>query len=321
MRKKALARSWKSVHLFGAANVGLATFDRIFELADNAKPRLGVAVAGADDPTVLQALAETSRRGWTTPLLCGNENRIKEIAAEEDVSLDDLRIVDSDQPAVSAVQLVRDGEASLLMKGQIATPDLMRAVLKSETGLRTGRTICQIVMMEVPKDERHFLLADTGITIQPTVSQAAQITESVIDIAKSLGADEPKVAVMAASEKTTDAMPETHLAEQIKSELGAPLNRLIQGPLSFDLAYAAEAGAKKRIGGDAVGAADAMVFPNLLSANLTVKAIMYAADCRFGGLLAGAACPIVFMSRADDTPTRIRSIALSVFAARSSLGR
>jgi phosphotransacetylase len=82
--------------------------------------------------------------------------------------------------------------------------------------------------------------------------------------------------------------------------------------LSFDLAYATDAGEKKRIEGSVVGAADAMLFPDLLSANLTVKAIMYTADCRFGGVLCGTACPVVFMSRADTTTTRMNSVALAL---------
>lgn len=60
------------------------------------------------------------------------------------------------------------------------------------------------------------------------------------------------------------------------------------------------------------GAANVMLFPNLVSANLTVKAIMYTADCRFGGVLCGTACPVVFMSRADTTETRINSLALAL---------
>jgi phosphate butyryltransferase len=60
------------------------------------------------------------------------------------------------------------------------------------------------------------------------------------------------------------------------------------------------------------GAADVMLFPDLTSANLTVKAIMYAADCRFGGVLCGAAAPVVFMSRADSPETRLRSLALAL---------
>jgi phosphotransacetylase len=109
-------------------------------------------------------------------------------------------------------------------------------------------------------------------------------------------------------------MPETLDAAELqrRGEAGAFPNSLVQGPLSFDLAYAAEAAGKKRVGGPVSGAADVLLFPDLTSANLTVKAIMYTADCRFGGVLCGAACPVLFMSRADTTATRLCSLALGL---------
>jgi phosphotransacetylase len=105
-------------------------------------------------------------------------------------------------------------------------------------------------------------------------------------------------------------MPETlDAAELAKRDLPGCV---VQGPLSFDLAYAAQAADKKRIAGPVTGAADVLLFPSLAAANLTVKAIMYTADCRFGGVLCGAACPVVFMSRADTTATRVNSLALAL---------
>jgi len=196
-----------------------------------------------------------------------------------------------------------------LMKGQIATPDLMRAVLQRDLGLRTGRSICQVVLMEIPRDKRRFLLSDTGITIQPTLEQKQDILRSLVDVALVLRSesftDLPRIAVMSATEKSTESMPDTLDAAEL-----ARRNR--QGEPSFDLAYAEDAGEKKRIEGEVVGAAEGMLFPNLLSANLTVKAIMYTADCRFGGVLCGTSCPVVFMSRADSTETRLNSLALTV---------
>jgi phosphotransacetylase len=109
-------------------------------------------------------------------------------------------------------------------------------------------------------------------------------------------------------------MPDTLEAAELTNRFSSTGSGefVVQGPLSFDLAYASDAGEKKRIEGTVVGAADGMLFPNLLAANLTVKAIMYTADCRFGGVLCGAACPVVFMSRADSTETRLNSLALSL---------
>ncbi len=119
---------------------------------------------------------------------------------------------------------------------------------------------------------------------------------------------------MAATESVNLTMPETVDAAELqkRSERGDIDGCTVQGPLSFDLAYAAGAARKKRIAGAVVGAADVLLFPDLLSANLTVKAIMYTADCRFGGILCGTTAPVVFMSRADTTETRLNSLALAL---------
>ena len=232
------------------------------------------------------------------------------------VGLDGFAIVDAEGDAIApaAVAEVRQGRARMLMKGRIATPALMRAVLDPEAGLRTGRVVCQVVLMEIPRDDRRFLLADTGICVQPTLETRIDILHSAVEVAQALRADPPRVALMAATESVNAAMPETLEAAELqrRNAAGEFPDCVVQGPLSFDLAYAADAADKKRIGGAVVGAADAMVFPNLLSANLTVKAIMYTADCRFGGVLRGTSAPVVFMSRADTTATRRNSLAMAL---------
>jgi phosphotransacetylase len=289
----------------------LKTFDQLFQQADARKEPVPLAVAGGADRTVLEALRTAGDRGWVTPQLTGRETEIRRAAAESDVSLQGFTLIDADEPAAAAVAQVRGGQARMLMKGQIATPALMRAVLDPEAGLRTGRIICQVVLMEVRPAGRRFLLADTGICIQPTLEQKINILRSAVTVAHALGAEAPRVAVMAATEKVADAMPETLDAAELqrRGQAGEFPGCVVQGPLSFDLAYSIEAADKKHLQTEP---ADVMLFPNLLSANLTVKAIMYTADCRFGGVLCGAACPVVFMSRADTTATRLHSLALAL---------
>ncbi|MCI0743659.1 MAG: hypothetical protein L0Y72_31905 [Gemmataceae bacterium] len=276
--------------------------------------RVPVAVAGGADQTVLEALRVATDRGWIMPLVCGPEADIRQAASTDRTNLDGFTIQSSDEPAKEAVALVRAGCARLLMKGQIATPTLMRAVLDPEQGLRTGRVIGQIVLMELRSSSRRFLMADTGICIQPTLQQKIDIARSCTEVAQELGAACPRIAVLAASESVSESMPETVDAAELQrlNETGEITGCYVQGPLSFDLAFAPDAVGKKQIAGPVAGAADVMLFPNLLSANLTVKAIMYTAACRFGGILFGAACPVVFMSRADSTETRLHSLALAL---------
>ena len=296
----------------------LIGIDDLYRFADELPAPLPVVAAGGADPTVLEALALAHRRGWVEPVLTGRADDMRQLAHNLNIDLTGFRLVDADDAAVAAVAEVKAGRARLLMKGQIATPSLMKAVLARDTGLRTNRCICQVVLMEIPRDRRRFLLSDTGITIQPSLDQKTDILQSLIEVATALrepaSSSLPRVAVMSATEKATEAMPDTLEAAELarRNDTGEFPGCVVQGPLSFDLAYATDAGEKKRIEGSVVGAADAMLFPDLLSANLTVKAIMYTADCRFGGVLCGTACPVVFMSRADTTTTRLNSLALSL---------
>lgn len=298
----------------------IAGFEELYRAADSRHARVGVVAAGGADRTVLEALSLAARRRWVKPIVTGREAEIRQLADELRIDLSDFRVVDSDEPAKDAVAEIHAGRAALLMKGQIATPALMKAVLNRETGLRTDRVIGQIVLLEIPRDDRRFLLTDTGITIQPTLDQKADLLRSLIETARLLKdaqtpADAiPRVAVMSATEKPTDSMPDTLEAAELqkRGEAGEFPGGLVQGPLSFDLAYAPDAGEKKKIAGQVVGEADAMLFPSLLAANLTVKAMMYTAECRFGGYLCGTSAPVVFMSRADTTVTRLNSLALTL---------
>ncbi|HZY86648.1 MAG TPA: phosphate acyltransferase [Gemmataceae bacterium] len=294
--------------------MSLPSFEQLHEQADALRQPVAVVAAGGADRTVLEALRAACDRGWVTPAVTGREADVRRLAEAAGIDLHGFTLVDADEPAAAAVERVRRGEARLLMKGQIATPALMRAMLDPAHGLRTGRVICQVVLMSVLPARRQFLLADTGVCVRPTLEQKADILRSAVGVAHALGAELPRVAVMAASESPSPAMPDTLEAAELqrRCEAGEFPGCVVQGPLSFDLAYAADAADKKRVGGPVPGAADMMLFPDLAAANLTVKAIMYTADCRFGGVLCGAACPVVFMSRADTTATRLNSLALAL---------
>jgi phosphotransacetylase len=294
--------------------MSISGFTELYHHADALRNPIGVVAAGGADPTVLQSLRQACDRGWVRPIVAGTRREIGQAADGCGIALDGIEVLDTDDPAGAAVQAIRDGRAQLLMKGQVSTPALMRATLAHDTGLRTGRTMCQVVLVELLQDGRRLLLADTGICPQPTLDQKAEILQAAVEIAHALGEPLPRVALVAASDTITDAMPETLDAAELagRNQIGQLPGCVVQGPLSFDLAYDHEAAAKKQVEGPVVGAADIIVFPNLVSANLTVKAIMYTAQCRFGGVLCGATCPVVFMSRADTTATRLNSLALAL---------
>ncbi|WP_417848286.1 phosphate acyltransferase [Thalassoglobus sp.] len=293
----------------------LKSFEELYATADKLLSPIPVAAAGGADSTVIQALELARRRGWVNPILTGNLQAIRERADSLDVDISQFQLIEEEpNSARIAVKEVKEGRAQLLMKGQISTPYLMQAILDKEHGLRSGKTIGQIVLMEIARDQRSFLMTDTGVTIDPTIDQKIELIESVVDVAQKLSCSNPRIALMSATEKVTAALPDTQVADTIvqRASQGEFGECIVQGPLSFDLAYAVDAGVKKGIDGDVTGAADAMIFPNLLAANLTVKGIMYTAACQFGGILCGTTSPVVFMSRADSVETRLNSLAYAL---------
>jgi phosphotransacetylase len=301
--------------------MSLPSFGQLHERADGLASPMGVAVVGGADPSVLEAFRVATDRGWVEPIVIGPESEVRRAAEEAGVILDGFKLVDIEEgeaQAVAAVAEVREGRARLMAKGMISTPSLMRAILDPERGLRSGRVVCQVVLMEVAPDGRRFLMADTGICVRPKLATKLDIVRQAVEVARALGVAHPRVAAMAASESVNAGMPETIDAAELQRRGGSGEFEgvSIQGPLSFDLAYSADAGGKKRIDGEVVGAADIMAFPDLLSANLTVKAIMYTADCHFGGVLKGTTAPVAFMSRADDAATRLNSLALAIALVR-----
>ena len=301
--------------------MSLPTFGQLHKRADALDSPVPLVVAGGADRTVLEALRVAADREWVTPILVGVEAEVRRLADEIGIGLEGFKIRDvegGEAQAVAAVAEVREGRAGLLAKGQVATPNLLHAVLDPERGLRSGRVVCQVVLMEILDHDRRFLMADTGICLKPKLATKVDIVRHAVDVAKALGAGRPRVAIMAASESVKASMPETVDAAELqrRGQAGEFADASIQGPLSFDLAYSSDAGGKKRIEGEVVGSADVMVFPDLLSANLTVKAIMYTADCQFGGVLRGTTAPVAFMSRADTAATRLNSIALALALVR-----
>ena len=294
----------------------LIGFAELHDTADRGRPNLPVAVAGGADATVIAAMRVAADRGWAVPILCGPIAATREVADEAGVSLEGFILIEADasEAARAAVAEVRSGAAVMLMKGRVSTPDLMHAILDPEFGLKSGRSVMQVVLMELPRDSRRFLLADTGVMVKPKLAKKLDILRETVIVARALGSDTPRVAMMAASEKVIDTLPETFDAAEMqrRGEHGEFPGVTVQGPLSFDLAYAPHAAGRKGVSGDVAGAADVMIFPDLSSANLTVKAIMYTADCRFGGVLRGTSHPVAFMSRADDAATRLNSLAMSL---------
>lgn len=301
----------------------ITNFTQLMEAA-NTGPRRKLAVAVAQDSEVLSALHDAREAGIADAILVGDEGKIREIAAQADISLDGWEIVhesDNVEAARIAVRLVKEGKAQMLMKGLVGTADILRAVLDRENGLRTGRVLSHVAIFEVPTYHKLLFMTDGGQNIAPDLTQKKEITQNAVDMARALGVTRPKVAALTAVELVNPKMPATVDAKALMdmAESGELENCIVHGPIAFDGAISAEAAAHKGMKSEVAGDVDVLVVPTIEVGNVLYKALVYLANTRVAGLIAGAAAPIVLTSRSDSHEAKLLSIAAaSVIASQSN---
>jgi phosphate acetyltransferase len=280
------------------------------------------AVAHPCEETALAGAVEAGERGLIRPILVGPEPKIREIAKANGIPLGQLRIVDaphSHAAAARAVELVRQGEAELLMKGSLHSDELLGAVVAKETGLRTSRRVSHVFIMDVPTYHKVLMVTDAAINIAPSLEDKVDICQNAIDLAVSLGLKRPKVAILAAVETVNSKMPATLDAAALckMAERGQIHGGLVDGPLAFDNAISREAARIKGIESDVAGDPDILLVPDLESGNMLAKQLSFLANADSAGLVLGARVPIILTSRSDSVRSRIGSCAVALLAAHA----
>src|SRR6185295_9021674 len=201
-------------------------------------PAVITAVVHPCDQSSLSAAVDAAQAGLITPILVGPRARIEALAREHGISIAGYELVDAPHSvaaAAEAVKLVRAGKAECLMKGSLHTDELMGAVVSREGGLRTGRRISHVFIMDVPTYHKPLVITDGAINIAPTLEDKMDICQNAVDLAISLGLERPKVAILAAVETVTSKMPATIDAAALckMAERGQIKGGILDGPLAF----------------------------------------------------------------------------------------
>ena len=286
-------------------------------------PRTPTAIAHPCDEISIVAAAEAEALGLITPILVGPERKIRAAAAAAKVDISRFRLEaapHSHAAAACAVALVRSGDAALLMKGSLHTDELLHEVLAADTGLRTGRQISHVYLMDVPNYPRPLLITDGAVNIAPSLEEKRDIVQNAIDLAHVLLIACPKVAILSAVEMVNPRIPSTLDAAALckMADRGQIVGGLLDGPLAFDNAISLEAAAEKGIVSAVAGCADILVAPDLVAGNILAKQLTFLAGAHAAGLVLGARAPIILTSRADSARTRIASCAMAVLVARAA---
>jgi phosphate acetyltransferase len=300
---------------------GTGKYDHLLERCKTFEP-IPTAVAHPCEETALAGAIDAGAQGLIVPILVGPAARIKEVATKSGIDLGRTRIVDaphSHASAAKAVELVRLGEAEILMKGSLHSDELLGAVVAKETGLRTGRRISHAFIMDVPTYHKVLVVTDAAINIAPTLEDKVDICQNAIDLVVSVGRATPKVAILAAVETVNSKMPATIDAAALckMAEREQITGGILDGPLAFDNAISKAAARIKGITSEVAGDPDILLVPDLEAGNILAKQLSFLANADSAGIVLGARVPIILTSRADSVRSRIASCAVAVLAARA----
>ena len=299
----------------------IRTFDEVIQKVKSKKMKI-VAVAVAQDEPVLEAVRDAKANGIANAILVGDKEEIIKIANKIDMNVDEFEIIDEKDmsaAALTAVKLVSSGKADMMMKGLIDTASFLRAVLNKEVGLRTGKQMSHIAVFEVPGYDRLLFITDAAFNMYPELKEKIDIVKNAVQVAHALDIEVPKVAPICAVEVVNPAMPATLDAANLSkmSERGQIKGCIIDGPLALDNALSEEAAHHKKISGPVAGKADILLMANIEAGNAMYKCLTYTTNSNSGGLLAGAAAPVIVTSRADSPETKMNSIALAALVAEA----
>lgn len=280
-------------------------------------PALETAVICPDEETALRGALEARDAGLIQPVLVGNRDRIESTARHSKQDISNLVIVDVEGEAEAAhkgVDLVKDGTAKALMKGNIHSDTYLAAVIRRENGLRTDQRTSHCFLMDIPGWPKPVIITDAALNIAPEVKQKISITKNALALARAIGIQHPKAALMSAVESPNPGIPSSvEAAEVAKQEFDGGL---VDGPFALDNAVSVRAAKLKGIESPVAGEADILVMPTIEAGNILFKALVYMAGAETGGLVVGAAAPVILTSRADSSDARIASCAMAVLYAR-----
>ena len=304
-----------------SAATGTGKYESLLERCRNLEP-IPTAVAHPCEETALAAAIEAGAKRLIAPILVGPAARIQEIAKKSGIDLGATPVVDAPHSmasAAKAVALVREGKAELLMKGSLHSDEILAAVVARETGLRTGRRISHVFIMDVPTYHKVLIITDAAINIAPALEDKVDIVQNAIDLAVRLGVKTPKVAILAAVETVNSKMPATLDAAALckMADRGQIKGGELDGPLAFDNAISKDAAKIKGIKSTVAGDPDILLVPDLESGNMLAKQLSFLANADSAGLVLGARVPIILTSRADSVRSKIASCAVAVLAAHA----
>ena len=293
----------------------MKNFQELIQLAKT-KGQKRCVVVKAEDDAVLVGIRLAMEQKLITPVLIGDKKAITAAAGKVGLNLQSIDIhdiADEKEAIKKGIEIIK-AKGDFLMKGLLSTSVFLKGVLDKEFGLRTGKILSHIAVLEVPTYHKLLFMSDGGMNPKLDLNVRLDIIRNAIAIMKPLGIAKPRIALVAASETVNPDMPETVDATAIVEmyKKGEIPDAVIEGPFGFDVAVSKQAAQHKKLTSEVAGDVDFIAMPSIGAANVWAKGLVYLAHAKIAGIVAGAAKPIVMLSRADEAETKLYSIALGI---------
>lgn len=301
----------------------LHNFDELMALSSGITKKSVMAVAGAHLPAAIDAVLDARANNIADAVLVGEADQIRELLKEREQDPADFNIVqtyEGQNPAETAVEIIKAGEANFLLKGLVETTDLFRPVVKRENNLRTGRTISHVCFYQIPYYHKLLITTDGGVCAYPDLAKKKDIIINAVNSLHALGYECPKVGVLCCKEVRDEKMPETIDADELQkmAEAGEMGKCVVVGPISYDLALRPDRAAIKHYDCPYSGDFDVLVSPNIHAGNILGKCLECTPGVEMASYVSGAKIPIVLTSRAAPAIERLRCIAIAGIMAANS---
>ncbi|MGI6478344.1 MAG: phosphate acyltransferase [Salinivirgaceae bacterium] len=299
----------------------ITKLDQMFAVLQGKTKKKIVAVWANDNHTIC-AVSDAIDKGIVEGILVGDKKEIEKTCKQENINISKFTIVEANsdvQAANIGVKMVAEKQGDILMKGLISTDKYMRAILNKEVGLLPPKgVLSHVTVIENPNYHKLMIVADVAVIPAPDIKQKIVMTNYLVQVAKALQIEKPKVAIIGASEQVSPAIESSVHATIISKmgDRGQIPGAIIEGPLALDLAVDKESAVIKKLDSVVAGDADCMLFPNIEAANVFYKANTKLSKAELGALVMGAKVPCVLSSRGDSTKTKLYSIALAALMAK-----
>jgi len=278
------------------------------------------AIVGADHALALESVRQAHQAGIIAPILIGSRSRLEAAAQEIDWDVSGFEVVeaeDEEAAAEAGARLASSGAVAMVMKGHVHSDTFMRPLLAKEGGIRSTGRLSHVFHMTVPDSDKSIMLTDCALNVAPNIRTRIAIVQNVVGLAHKLGNAKPRVALLAASESVSEAMPVTQECEQIATHFAASeLSAEVFGPLAFDNVVSGDAAKMKGIDHPVAGDADVVVVPTIETGNALFKMMVYFMSACAAGIVLGGKVPVLLTSRADPPAARLASAALGAISAQ-----